>query len=224
MKTCRCKLMHTLQVIIPFTLWWWKDLSQEVARDTSNLARVFKVWRWVATGIGKDKSVSSDLLVLHAISGILKAGYAVAASSWALGLWKRFLRHIKDPFHPYTFEQSLGIAARRVFEMLVAAVLSISGAVTQLTQTQTRCTTLSSPAEVLSSPYCAAWLEPPFRYKDILHAGFAPEQLQVSPLTQLPAFRSAYAPDFTQEASRNTSGWLDHDILPYFRSWARSEA
>ncbi len=40
-----------MQVIIPFTLWWWKDLSQEVARDKSFLAQVFKLWRFVATGM-----------------------------------------------------------------------------------------------------------------------------------------------------------------------------
>ena len=37
-------------MIIPFTLWWWEDLSEEVARDASALATAFKAWRWVATG------------------------------------------------------------------------------------------------------------------------------------------------------------------------------
>ena len=44
-------LTEMMQVIIPFTLWWWKDLSQEVARDKSFLAQVFEIWRFVATGM-----------------------------------------------------------------------------------------------------------------------------------------------------------------------------
>lgn len=36
--------------MIPFTLWWWRDLSEEVSRDRSLLAKAFKAWRWVATG------------------------------------------------------------------------------------------------------------------------------------------------------------------------------
>ena len=40
----------TVKVLIPLVLWWWKDLSQEVAQDPSTLARTFKVWRLIATG------------------------------------------------------------------------------------------------------------------------------------------------------------------------------
>ena len=43
-------VLGRLQVIIPFTLWWWKDLSQEVEEDRSSLAKVFKIWRIIATG------------------------------------------------------------------------------------------------------------------------------------------------------------------------------
>lgn len=65
------------------------------------------------------------------------------------------------------------------------AVLATSGAVTQLTQTQAACTLLPGPSAILSSPLCAAWLEPPFRYKDIFHAGLAAEQLQASSFSRI---------------------------------------
>ena len=53
------------------------------------------------------------------------------------------------------------------------------GASTQLLRTQHACTLQPSPAAVLGSAQCTAWLEPPFRYKDILHANLASEALQV---------------------------------------------
>ena len=61
-----------------------------------------------------------------------------------------------------------------------AAVLAIMGASTQLLTTQHACTLQPDPAAVLGSARCTAWLEPPFRYKDILHANVAPEALQVT--------------------------------------------
>ena len=60
------------------------------------------------------------------------------------------------------------------------AVLAVIGALTQIFTTQVACTFLPNPAAVLRTPQCAAWLEPPFAYKDILHPNIPPDKLQVS--------------------------------------------
>ena len=64
-------------------------------------------------------------------------------------------------------------------DKLCCVVLAVIGALTQIFTTQVACTLLSDSKAVLETPQCAAWLEPPFEYKNILHAGIAPDQLQV---------------------------------------------
>ncbi len=47
--------MHTninmLQVMIVASVWWWKDLNQEVAETTGALKGTFVVWRWGVTAL-----------------------------------------------------------------------------------------------------------------------------------------------------------------------------
>ncbi len=53
----------------------------------------------------------------------------------------------------------------------------------QLLTTQTACTFLPNPAAILNSPGCAAWLEPPLKFKDIFHPSIPADQLQVRQLS-----------------------------------------
>ena len=108
---CICAAMHTninmLQVMIVASVWWWKDLNQEVAETRGALKETFVVWRWVVTALG------------------------------------------------------------------------VAGTLTQAVQTQASCTLASSPSEILSKPVCAAWLEPPHGYKEILHSNLPADKLQL---------------------------------------------
>ena len=83
--------------------------------------------------------------------------------------------------------------------ILASAVLAVLGAITQLLTTQTACAFLPSPAAVLDTPGCAAWLEPPLKFKDIFHPNIAAEHLQVRDLVfySRPCFRNLMGP-YTQ--------------------------
>ena len=93
--------------MIVASVWWWKDLNQEVAETRGALKGAFVVWRWVVTALG------------------------------------------------------------------------VAGTLTQAVQTQASCTLASSPSEILSKPRCAAWLEPPYGYKEILHSSLPADKLQL---------------------------------------------
>ena len=61
----------------------------------------------------------------------------------------------------------------------VVTALGVAGTLTQAVQTQASCTLASSPSEILSKPVCAAWLEPPYGYKEILHSNVPADKLQL---------------------------------------------
>ena len=111
LQLCSYAAMHThvnvLQAMIVASVWWWKDLNQEVAETRGALKGTFVVWRWVVTALG------------------------------------------------------------------------VAGTLTQAVQTQASCTLASSPSEILSNPRCAAWLEPPYGYKEILHSNLPVGKLQL---------------------------------------------
>ena len=100
-------ITNVLQAMIVASVWWWKDLNQEVAETRGALKGTFVVWRWVVTALG------------------------------------------------------------------------VAGTLTQAVQTQASCTLASSPSEILSKPVCAAWLEPPYGYKEILHSNLPVDKLQL---------------------------------------------
>eukprot|EP00891_Asterochloris_glomerata_P004149 jgi/Astpho2/4149/Aster-x0609 len=95
------------QVMIVASVWWWKDLNQEVAETRGALKGTFVVWRWGVTALG------------------------------------------------------------------------VAGTLAQASQTQVSCTLASSPSDILSKPVCAAWLEPPYGYKEILHSNLPADKLQL---------------------------------------------
>ncbi|KAJ8906961.1 hypothetical protein NDN08_003444 [Rhodosorus marinus] len=38
-----------VQIMIPITIWWWKDLVAEIDADNSFMCQAFRLWRWPAT-------------------------------------------------------------------------------------------------------------------------------------------------------------------------------
>mmetsp|Transcript_3236 Transcript_3236/g.9882 ORF Transcript_3236/g.9882 Transcript_3236/m.9882 type:complete len:288 (-) Transcript_3236:78-941(-) len=40
-----------VQIMIPFTLWWWKDLVEEIKEEDTFLSKAFLLWRWPATAL-----------------------------------------------------------------------------------------------------------------------------------------------------------------------------
>jgi hypothetical protein len=198
------RLAVLFNVLMPLALWIW-SLRAQTGKDDAIKRIMFGYWQaasllmWtVYLQIGAQPVGFFTALLVQAL---------IPVSVW---WWQDLNQEVE--------RDNSALKKAFVAWRYIVTGLGAIGVAAQVTQTQAPCTLAKDSATLLSRPECTTWLEPPIRYKALLHGSLPADKLQYIGIAGASIFAAYFiyyvlvtVPKTGRQARRNVS--LSYKVL-----------